>query len=79
MQTNRSQVWLRVYVGGVITAGSLLLGWAAPTVKDYPLQFVGLLAMASALSALKIHVPLARGWATMSTSFAALLVAMLTV
>ncbi|MBA2356500.1 MAG: response regulator [Acidobacteria bacterium] len=79
MQTNRSQVWLRVYVGGVITAGSLLLGWAAPTVKDYPWQFVGLLAMASALSALKIHVPLARGWATMSTSFAALLVAMLTV
>ena len=79
MQTTRSKRWLTLYVSGVILAGLALLVWALPTVKeDNRLVVAGLLALASALSALKIHVPLARGWATMSTSFAALFVAMLT-
>ena len=79
MHTKRSQRWLQFYVGSVITAGLGLLIAALPTVSDSPTAFAGLLALAAALSALKIHVPLARGWATMSTSFAALFVAMLTV
>ncbi|BCS34227.1 hypothetical protein TBR22_A34560 [Luteitalea sp. TBR-22] len=79
MQTTRTQRWLRIYVGSVIAAGLALLATAIPTVGERPYAFAGLLALAAALSALKIHVPLARGWATMSTSFAALFVAMLTV
>ncbi len=62
----------------MITAGLGLLVTANPLVGDRPYAFAALLALATALSALKIHVPLARGWATMSTSFAALFVAMLT-
>ena len=79
MQTNRSQRWLKLYVGSVIAAGLSLLIMAVPSVWESPQAFAGLLVLATALSALKIHVPLARGWATMSTSFAALFVAMLTV
>ena len=79
MQTTRTQRWLKFYVGSVIAAGLGLLVTALPTVGDRPYAFAGLLVLATALSALKIHVPLARGWATMSTSFAALFVAMLTV
>ncbi len=79
MQTTRTQRWLTVYVTSVIAVGLGLLVTALPTVGTRPYAFVGLLVLATALSALKIHVPLARGWATMSTSFAALFVAMLTV
>jgi PAS domain S-box-containing protein len=68
-----------LYVGSVIAVGLALLLGALPTVGQRPWAFAGLLVLASALSALKIHVPLARGWATMSTSFAALFVAMLTI
>jgi PAS domain S-box-containing protein len=79
VHTKRFQRWLKLYVGSVIAAGLGLLVTAVPTVGDRPYAFAGLLALATALSALKIHVPLARGWATMSTSFAALFIAMLTV
>ena len=65
-------------MSSVTLAGLALLAWALPSVRDNPFVVAGLLALAAALSALKIHVPLARGWATMSTSFAALFVAMLT-
>lgn len=74
MQTKRTQRWLTLYVGSVILAGLALLVWALPSLQGRSLPFVGLLVLAAALSALKIHVPLARGWATMSTSFAALFV-----
>lgn len=77
MPTKRTQRWLTLYVGSVILAGLALLVWALPSLQGRSLPFVGLLVLAAALSALKIHVPLARGWATMSTSFAALFVAML--
>lgn len=79
MQTIRTKRWLTLYVSSVTLTGLALLGRALPSVRDNPFVFVGLLLLASALSALKIHVPLARGWATMSTSFAALFVAMLTI
>ena len=79
MNTTTSQRWLAFYVGTVITAGLVLLVTALPSVQDKPIAFASLLGLAAALSALKIHVPLARGWATMSTSFAALFVAMLTI
>lgn len=78
MHTTRSQLWLQLYVASVIVSGLALLITHASTVSRQPVAFAGLLALAAALSALKIHVPLARGWATMSTSFAALFVAMLT-
>src|SRR5918993_1224859 len=77
VQTKPSQRWLTLYVGGVILAGLALLVRAVPHVRGRSMAFISLLALAAALSALKIHVPLARGWATMSTSFAALFVAML--
>ena len=78
MHTTRTQRWLTLYVSSVTLAGLALLAWALPSVRENPFVVAGLLALAAALSALKIHVPLARGWATMSTSFAALFVAMLT-
>ncbi len=78
MHTTRTKRWLTLYVVSVTLTGLALLGRALPSVRENPLVFAGLLLLASALSALKIHVPLARGWATMSTSFAALFVAMLT-
>ncbi|HTV02332.1 MAG TPA: ATP-binding protein [Luteitalea sp.] len=79
MTTTKSQRWLSTYVGSVIIIGLGLLIVAAPSVLEQPYPVAALLGLAAALSALKIHVPLARGWATMSTSFAALFVAMLTV
>ena len=79
MATTRSQRWLTPYVGGVIAAGLSLLVIADPRVSEQPIPFAGLLVLATAMSALKIHVPVTRGWATMSTSFAALFIAMLTV
>ena len=78
MHTTQSKHWLTLYVSSVTLAGLGLLAWALPSVRDNPFMVAGLLPVAAALSALKIHVPLARGWATMSTSFAALFVAMLT-
>jgi PAS domain S-box-containing protein len=80
VHTTRTQRGLTLYVGSVIAAGLVLLVTALPSVRHQPSSiFAGLLVLAAAMSALKIHVPLARGWATMSTSFAALFVAMLTV
>jgi PAS domain S-box-containing protein len=73
-----SERWLYAYVGAVIVAGTVLLALHLHEVVEHPYGFAALLALASLLSALKIHVPLARGWATMSTSFAALLMALLT-
>ncbi len=78
MSTPTAKRWLTLYVTCVIAAGLGLLVAAEPLVGERPYVFASLLALATALSALKIHVPLARGWATMSTSFAALFVAMLT-
>ena len=78
VHTTPSKRWLNVYVCAVIATGLGLLFGALPTVRESPWVFAGLLVLSALLSALKIHVPLARGWATMSTSFAALFVAMLT-
>ena len=78
MPETRTQRWLTLYVSSVTLAGLALLVRALPSVRENPFVVAGLLALAAALSALKIHVPLARGWATMSISFAALFVAMLT-
>ena len=77
--STHSERWLYLYVGAVILAGTVLLGLYLHEVGRKPTLFAILLALASLLSALKIHVPLSRGWATMSTSFAALLVALVTV
>ena len=65
MQTKRSQRWLTLYVVGVTVAGLALLVTALLHLDENPLAFAGLLVLAALLSALKIHVPLARGWATM--------------
>ncbi|HRO04673.1 MAG TPA: hypothetical protein PLS69_13820, partial [Terricaulis sp.] len=51
--------WLTLYVTCVIAAGLGLLVAAEPLVGERPYVFASLLALATALSALKIHVPLA--------------------
>lgn len=77
-ESSQTDRWLHSYVGGIIVAGTVLLALYVHELQQRPFWFLGLLALASLLSALKIHVPLARGWATMSTSFAALLIALIT-
>jgi diguanylate cyclase (GGDEF)-like protein len=63
----------RLYVGGVIAVGALLLGAFLPvTVREFshPVWFVFLLLVSSITSAFKVSLPLARSGSTMSVSYA---------
>ncbi len=61
----------RIYVGGVIAGGALLLAAFFPT-HDFlhPQWFVTLLLLSSITSAFKVNLPLARSGSTMSVSYA---------
>jgi PAS domain S-box-containing protein len=63
----------RIYVAAVTVVGVSLAALAARTWLRAPLvPFLSLLALSSAAAAFKIKVPLERGWATMSPSYAVL-------
>src|SRR5438094_4069957 len=61
----------RLYVAAVILAGVALFAVCLPHAQfQQPLLFVALLALSSASTALKVHLPLTAGKSTMSISYA---------
>ncbi len=61
----------RLYVGGIIVLGALLLIGLAPRATfDRPLLFLSLLVLSAITSALKVTLPLSKGGSSMSVSYA---------
>lgn len=61
----------RLYVGGIIGLGGLLLLGLAPRATfDRPLLFLSLLLLSTVTSALKVTLPLSKGGSSMSVSYA---------
>jgi diguanylate cyclase (GGDEF)-like protein/PAS domain S-box-containing protein len=66
----RLPVFGRLFVGGMVAAGALLLIFAAegPRVEQIP-EFIGLLLASALTSAFKLTLPVSKSRATMSVSF----------
>src|SRR5262245_26451075 len=61
---------LAVYVGLVVSAGAVLLGYGIPRAAfDQPLLFAVLLLGSMTTAVMKIHLPLSSGQATLSMSY----------
>lgn len=70
----------RLYVGGIIGLGGLvLIGLAPRATFDRPLLFLCLLLLSAITSALKVTLPLSKGGSSMSVSYAVDFVALLLV